>query len=254
MKSVIFVAALMAACGTDTAKQAAATADSSTPIGAQSEQGPQGPAGPAGPQGPKGDKGDTGAAGTDGTSGTNGTAGVAGSDGTNGTNGQTGQTGGLDLFNSADVQVGTLFDPMNAATVVLPDGGFFDTSLFDGSYYGTAGFDGNTAVVFPTCAFTTADCSGTCYMVNGSSMGDDLDPVVNSVIWDGTALWRYAGDEVRYSGLFPMKSYWKENGTPLNTCATQTLSINMAWTMTHAETLPTGVTFPFGALHFTQAQ
>lgn len=241
MKTIyLILLAMLTACGTDPSKTIETAADPTQPALAGSQ-------GPAGPQGPKGDKGDTG------STGASGAAGTAGAAGATGAAGQRGVAGGLALLNAQDVQVGIIIDPMGASTVVLPDGGFFATSLYDGSYYGTSGFDGTTSNTVPTCAFTTTNCTGVCYLVN-AVIGNDLNPIPNSVVWDGTTLWRFSGDEIQTSGQLSTHSYWRMASSPQNTCVTANNLIDMSWPLSHAETLPEGVTFPFGRLHFVPEQ
>lgn len=209
-----------------------------------------------GATGAAGAVGAAGAAGVDGAAGANGAAGVSGAAGANGLQGARGPSGALGVYNAQNIQIGVLLD-LAAGYIMLPDGGFFGVLLNDGTYAGAQAYAGTTGsgLVFPTCGFTTTDCTGTCYMMNGSTIGNDFVPVQNAVVTDGHTLWRYAGDEAQTQGAIWTHSYWRMGSQPLNTCVSNSNNqINVTYQMTHAETLPAGVTYPFGSLHFAAPQ
>lgn len=264
MRSLMFmVLMVLTACGTDPSKEAATAADPATSQGDPGPQGAKGDEGPAGPQGPKGDKGDRGDVGTAGATGATGVAGVAGAEGSTGQQGVAGSTGAvgargpageIGLYNAGGVQVGVLMDAVSDI-VLLPDGGFFITQVQLGNYFGSLGYlDGGN--VGATCGFTSSNCTGPCYMIANPSGGTAHMnyAMMNAVVWDGTTLWRYAGEPS--GAITQVQSYWASNGAS-NACTASTVTTNQQGAygpLTHAETLPAGVTFPFGPLHFGVAQ
>jgi hypothetical protein len=131
--------------------------------GATGPQGPQGLAGPAGATGSQGPKGDIGATGAQGASGASGPQGPQG---------PTGPAGGpaLQLYDAHGTIVGTIYGPgsggglvvakINGERIIIPFGWGNPGSPGPELGLGTTGY----------VAFTSSDCSGTPYIVNGWSM------------------------------------------------------------------------------------
>ena len=138
------------------------------PIGATGAVGPQGQQGPAGPTGAQGVKGDTGAVGPQGAVGATGPQGIAGPQG------PVGPAGGpaLQLYDAHGTIVGSLYGTGNTSgqgLVVAKINGERVIVPFGWGNPGNPGPDlglGTTGYV----AFTSSDCSGTPYIVNGWSM------------------------------------------------------------------------------------
>lgn len=202
-----------------------------------------------GADGANGATGTSGAVGATGASGTQGVAGATGASGTNGAAGSRGLPGSMGIFTAANVQIGTMLDEINWG-VIFPDGGWFFTSAKEGSYHGALAYldDNNVGAV---CGFTTGDCTGPCYLTADPRNGGAMNYAVpNTVVWDGTTLWRYDLTDAQHTGDVSFASYWKPNGAT-NACTADAYTVNESYgPLTHAETLPTGVTFPFGPLHF----
>jgi len=133
------------------------------PQGPAGAEGPAGSAGPAGPAGPTGSQGPEGAAGVQGQAGPQGPAGAQGSTGLTGPMGPQGPPGpggsggGLQVYDAASTQVGSLLgidDGFQPVVMLTLDGIRFPFRVFGDMLAGTESF-----------LYTQASCGGQPYMM-----------------------------------------------------------------------------------------
>jgi hypothetical protein len=222
------------------------------------KDGKDGAAGTAGAQGVAGAAGSDGKAGA---TGATGAAGIAGAAGAAGAQGAAGSAGSVALLDAANHKVGfvlDLIDSFNDTLMMFADGGVMRVDMNYGSYYGSISYL-DSGAEGAVCAFTTTDCSGSCYLtgdwgVNGNSGVSMNYPMLNAVVWDGVNLWRYNGEP--QANITTFASFWMANGAT-NACHHGNVNTNQQGSygpLTVKETLPAGVTFPFGHLHMEPVQ
>ncbi len=206
-----------------------------------------------------------------GEKGADGVSGKDGGSGSNGTNGSDGTSGATRTYKAFAVSTGqelgevwTPWGTVNAA------GGWADSSfwlkLSDGMRIlvrfsdGTANIDGTfpmqvldhstgtkTYTAFPAVYFTTADCSGTPYMV--SNLANQSHTILPNIAFIAGSKWyRMTGSETD-AGTLTIRSILPP--LPIATCGSANVTRYHAYPLTEY-TLPTGITYPFGVLDIRQ--
>jgi hypothetical protein len=203
----------------------------------------RGAAGADGKDGAAGAVGAQGVAGATGAVGATGAQGAAGPTGATGATGANGVTGGIGVYEVGNNKfVGYAVDN---STLMLPDGGFMYLNFSTGTWLGTYGYDSNSNIG-AGCMFLAQNCTGTCYLQSAAANDPITIPIKNSVVYDGTTFWKYTGSEVDAG----QQTYHSDRIGTQCTNLPGGLIFPHGWAMTVQETMPTGVTYPFGDLYF----